>query len=82
MTSNLVQLEQAIRYLSFEEKLWLMEQIVHQLQDRSAVDTSPLNDQYIQEQIKAMANDPAIRAELDAVNEEFAIAETDGLQNV
>lgn len=82
MSLDATQIEREIRYLSVDEKLWLMEKILHQLRDSRSTKLPQLTDAYVQAQIMAMANDPAIQAELKAINEEFTVAESDGLQRL
>lgn len=76
-SSELIDIEQKIRELSQKEKLWLIERLAHNLRESS------LNDKDIVEnQLAAMARDPEIRKELMQINEEFAVADLDGLEGV
>lgn len=73
MSPALSQAEAIIGSLSFQEQLWLIEWLARQLRAQSP----PPPD--FQRQIALMAADPAIQAELKAIEQEFAGAESDGL---
>jgi tetratricopeptide (TPR) repeat protein len=45
-------------------------------------DAFPFNSQDMEEDLAAMASDPDIQAEIAAINEEFAVAEMDGLEKL
>ncbi|MEW6491951.1 MAG: hypothetical protein AB1589_05295 [Cyanobacteriota bacterium] len=67
MTSlNLSEIEKSISLLSYEEQLWLVERIIHNL--RVTRSTTNLTDQpqTFEQQLSLMANDPAIQEELKA----------------
>lgn len=80
MTSpTLSQLEQAISLLSYEEQLWLVERIIHNLRVTRSNDNLISQPPTFEQQLSLMANDPAIQAELKTIEEEFAFTEMDGL---
>ena len=68
-TKHLLEIEQAINRLSAREKLWLLKRIARQLQEPDETE------------LLEMASDPEIRAEMVAINQEFALTEMDGLQS-
>ena len=68
-TKHLLEIERAINRLSAREKLWLLERIARQLQEPDETE------------LLEMASDPEIRAEMVAINQEFASTEMDGLRN-
>ncbi len=73
----LAQIEDAIRLLSFDERLWLLERLVHGLRHwprgtRPAIDAT----------LAEMAADPEIQGELAQIAREFAPAEMDGLEQL
>jgi len=72
------EIEQKFSQLSHEEQLWLIERLVRRLREGSKTDNSSKQD-FFDDQLAAMANDPEIRAELRQIDEEFAITEADGL---
>jgi len=80
MSPILREIEQSIRALSIDEQLWLLERIVHQLRQKAYSGAQPVTVIDIDVQLAEMANDPAIQAELAAINQEFALAEMDGLE--
>jgi hypothetical protein len=71
----LAQIEREIRQLSDDEQLLLIERLVHGLRHRFR-DTLPAFDAALAE----MAADPEIRRELGQIEQEFAGAEMDGLE--
>jgi hypothetical protein len=72
---GLAQIEHAIRQLSYEERLWLIERLAHGLR-HSSRDTGPAFDAVLAD----MAADPEIRRELAQFAQEFAPTEMDGLE--
>jgi hypothetical protein len=72
--SELDRLESAIGQLSFTEQLWLMDRLAQRIRDRSAQGISARD-----KQLQTMADDPAIQRELREIEDEFALAEHDGL---
>jgi len=78
MSSSLLnQIEKKLDYLSYEEQLLLIEQIIHRLQ-KSTVNKPSI----LEEQLLAMANDPEIKNELQKIEKEFAGTEADGLEGI
>jgi hypothetical protein len=77
MTSpSLSQIEQFISLLSYEEQLWLVERIIHNLRLTPSSDNLRTQPQTFEQELSLMANDPAIQEELKAIEQEFAIIET------
>ena len=76
MTSSvpLAEIERAIRQLSYDERLWLLERLIQGLR-QCARDARPSRDAAL----AAMAADPQMRRELTQIAQEFAPAEMDGL---
>ncbi len=76
---TLSEIEKSISLLSYEEQLWLVERIIHNL--RVTRSSTNLTDQprSVEQQLLEMANDPAIQEELKAIDREFAMTEMDGL---
>ncbi len=72
----LSQLEENIYELSLDEQLWLIERLAQHIRKAMA------RKQNIETQLMAMANDPEIQNELQMIEEEFAVAEADGLEAV
>lgn len=77
---NLLEIERSIGTLSFEEQLWLLEHIARQIRERTHAANHFSQTEDIEKQLAVMASDPAIQAELAAINREFAITEIDGLE--
>lgn len=74
-SATLAEIENAIRHLSYDERLWLIERLVHGLR-HSSRDARPAFDAALAE----MAADPQIRRELAEIAQEFAGTELDGLE--
>ncbi len=72
----LSQIEENIYELSLDEQLWLIERLAQHIRNAVAVKDN------IEAQLMAMANDPEIQAELQVIEEEFAVAEADGLEAI
>jgi hypothetical protein len=70
----LSQLEKNIYELPLDEQLRLMERLAQNIRNAMA------RKQDIETQLVAMANDPEIQSELQMIAEEFALAESDGLE--
>ncbi|MGH2412447.1 MAG: hypothetical protein ACRDEA_01880 [Microcystaceae cyanobacterium] len=81
-SKKLLEIEHSIRSLSLEEQQWLLERIRRQIQERTQTADKFSDTDYLEEQIKAMADDPDIQAEIAAINQEFAITEMDGLSDL
>lgn len=73
--ANLTQLEESISKLPLTEQLWLIERLAQHIRYAMAQETP-------EAQLVAMANDPEIQQELRLIEEEFAVAETDGLEGL
>jgi hypothetical protein len=73
----LAQIEQAIHQLSYDERLWLIERLLHGLRQCSTF-ARPQHDEALAE----MAADPQMRRELAAISQEFAVTERDGLEHL
>ena len=72
----LSQIEETIYELSLDEQLWLIERLAQHIRNTMAIKHN------IETQLMAMANDPEIQNELQMIEEEFAVAEADGLEAV
>jgi hypothetical protein len=70
----LTQMENNIGRLSLAEQLWLMERLVQRIKENTINEKSRFESDLV-----AMANDPQIQRELREIEEEFAFAESDGL---
>ena len=75
-SSVLSQIEESINQLSLDEQLWLIEQLVHRIRENT------LKQSVWDSQLTAMAADPEIQNELQKIDEEFAVAEANGLETV
>lgn len=73
--SMISQIEDTFSRLSISEQLLLIERLVHQ------VHNSTLKQPDLESQLALMAADPQIQNELERIEEEFAYAEADGLEN-
>ena len=74
--SALSQIEDTFSRLSISEQLLLIERLVHQLHQSTLKQTADLDNQ-----LALMAADPEIQDELKRIEQEFACAEADGLEN-
>jgi hypothetical protein len=77
----LTELEEKIGQLPREEQFRLIERLVRRLRE-DATNGNAVKEEFFEKQLIAMANDPAMQAELKQINEEFAITEADGLARV
>ena len=68
-------IEKQLPHLSQDEQLWLIEHLAQHLRNPISRNGENLT-------LVAMANDPEIRAELRRIDEEFSIANGDGLEKV
>jgi hypothetical protein len=66
--SDIKLLTRSIDALNLTEQLWLLEHIAHQIR--------------IKNELALMAQDPQIQFELSQIQEEFSVAEFDGLLEV
>ena len=82
VSSNLLEIERSIRALSLEEQQWLLKRLTRQVQERVVTASKFADAAYMEAQIKAMASDPDIQAEIAAINEESAGTEMDGLSGL
>ncbi len=73
----LSQIEESFNQLPLPEKLRLIERLVHNAQKSVLVE-----HQSFESQLAAMAADPEIQKELQIIEDDFALAETDGLRNL
>ena len=71
----LSQIEEHIRQLSLIEQLWLIEHLAQHLRAQL------LAPQTSEDALAAMAADPDIQREIQAIEEEFAPAAADGLES-
>ncbi len=76
----LSQIEKVIDHLSREEQLWLIEQLAHRLQE-DLMKSDTVEQTTFESQLVAMAMDREIQAELQKIDQEFAITEADGLKS-
>jgi len=72
------ELEALIDQLSPGDQLRLLEDLVHRVRARVAADREPESDS-LGSQLAIMARDRDVRAELQAIDREFASTESDGL---
>lgn len=79
---TLQQIEHSIRALSLEEQLWLLERIARFVREKQPTANKFADAKYMQQQLRAMASNPDITAEIAAINHEFAVAEMDGLEKL
>lgn len=77
----LPQIEKSIEDLSQEEQLQLVERIVHRLRQKWTSSNGHKQSEF-EKLITLMANDLQIQSELRAINDEFAVTENDGLENL
>ena len=74
--SALSQIEDTFSRLSISEQLLIIERLVHQVHQNTLRQTNDLDAQ-----LALMAADPEIQNELERIEQEFAYAEADGLEN-
>jgi hypothetical protein len=74
--SILSQIEERIYQLSLTEQLWLLERLAQHLRAQL------LAPQTNEDALAAMAADPDIHREIQAIEEEFAPAVADGLESL
>lgn len=79
LTIVLTEIEEKINHLSRQEKLLLIERLARHLQEDVDASTQTASNDFAR-QLAAMASDPQVRAELDKIEQEFGITETDGLK--
>jgi hypothetical protein len=71
---TLERIETDIAQLSLAEQLWLMERLLHRIRQHTLRPLVVKDDDLV-----AMAADPAIQAEIQHIDAEFAPTELDGL---
>lgn len=74
--SVLSQIEERITQLPVDEQLWLIERVAQRLR-KSMPKHSAFDAQFVM-----MAADPEIQCEIHKIDEEFAVAESDGLETL
>lgn len=67
------QIEADINHLSLPDQLWLMERLANRIRKHALP-----NRQSLENQLAAMADDPAIQRELRQIEHEFSGSEIDG----
>ncbi|MFH7024823.1 MAG: hypothetical protein ACHBN1_05340 [Heteroscytonema crispum UTEX LB 1556] len=82
ISPHLLEIERSILALPVEEQLWLLERIARQLRERKHTADKFADAKYMEEQLAAMASNRDIQAEIAAINDEFAVTEMDGLENL
>ncbi|MCY7386102.1 MAG: hypothetical protein LH628_26765 [Microcoleus sp. CAN_BIN18] len=80
ISQTLVEIERSISSLSIEEQLWLLERIACRVREKTHIANKLANAKYLEAEIAEMANDPDIQVEIAAINQEFIVAEMDGLE--
>ena len=80
ISQTLVEIERSISSLSIEEQLWLLERIACRVREKTYIANKLANAKYLEAEIADMANDPDIQVEIAAINQEFLVAEMDGLE--
>ncbi len=73
---TLTSIEKQLDQLSRDEQLWLIEYLAARLRKHAVAERAAW-----QADLAAMAADPQIQAELRQIEEEFRVAELDGLEN-
>jgi hypothetical protein len=71
MSPLLLEIERSIQTLSPEEQLWLLERIANHLRKKTHADAWLVEANDLEDQLVAMASDPAIQAELVAIEESY-----------
>lgn len=82
VSKKLLEIESSILSLSLEEQQWLLERIAKQVKEKTQIADKFSHTSYLALQIKAMAEDPDIQAEISAIDREFAVTEMDGLSEL
>jgi hypothetical protein len=73
---TLADIKNRVSNLSHQEQLTLIEHLAHELRLAGVSARDAINGEFV-----AMAADPEIQRELQAIAEEFADAESDGLED-
>jgi hypothetical protein len=79
VSKKLLEIESSIRSLSLEEQQWLLKHLSKEIHQKSQLSDKFVDSVGLAAQIKAMAEDSEIQAEITAINREFAATEMDGL---
>ena len=79
---TLNQIEQSIILLSYEEQLWLVERIIHNLRVFNTNNNLNTKPHSFDEQLSLIAIDPDIQTQLQTIQGEFVITEMDGLNEL
>jgi hypothetical protein len=74
-SSVLQSIEAQLPLLSNDERLWLIEHLAQQVR-------KPTERDDFRAEMEAMANDPEIQKELREIQEEFSVADGDGLEGL
>lgn len=74
---TLAEIKDRVARLTHQEQLCLIEHLAHELLRQDSSDRTTIGDELV-----AMAGDPEIQRELQAIAEEFAAAESDGLEDL
>lgn len=74
---TLEQIDEWIARLSLSDQLWLVERLIRRIRQNMFNGQDKLENQ-----LAAMAADPEIQRELQAIEVEFVVAEADGLDNL
>ncbi len=82
ISQTLVEIERSISSLSIEEQLWLLERIACRVREKTYTANKLANAKSLEAEIAEMANDPDIQVEIAAINQEFIVAEMDGLEGL
>jgi hypothetical protein len=82
MSPKLLEIDRTIRNLSLAEQQWLLERLNKQVQERTQSRGKFADLEAIKQQLEDMANDPDMQREISEINQEFAITEMDGLENL
>lgn len=72
----LTEIEEKISRLPRKKQLWLIEQLAHRIREGS----SKSDRAHFASQLAIMANDPEVQAELQIIEQEFAVTDADGLE--
>ncbi len=75
----LTEIENMIDRLSRQEQLWLIEKLARRLREDSK-NSSSLAHVDFNSQLIMMANDSQVQAELQKIEQEFSVTESDGLE--
>jgi len=77
-SSTLQEIERSIQALPLPEQIWLLERLVGHVREKTEA-ARRFDPTDMEEQLAAMASDPAIQSELRAITQEFAATDGDGL---